>query len=182
MTIVRWWVRRGVLFAVLGVGCTAQSPAPVPPADLQRLTILPTVNSTGGELAISGDPLLEELFGKPRQMVEGYMVAKAAALLTGRGYAVSSVGAGSPALRFEIEEWDVDAAAFDFAVVTVSVRMTRAADATPLCTVRRAQWVVPTRGAASVMGARRLAADYIVEHLLAAWPRADRIEEDGSAP
>lgn len=174
-------LKRGLLFAVLGVGCMAHPPAAVPPPDLRQLTILPSTNATGSELAISGDPVLERFFGKPRRTVGEYMVAKAAALLAGRGYAVTSARAGLPALRFDIEDWEVDVAAFEFAVVTVSARLTRDEAAAPLWTTRRVHWVVPTRGAVSVTGARRLAADYIVDDLLAPWPRTDRTA-GGDAP
>jgi len=175
------WLKRGVFCAVLGVGCMAHPPAAVPPPDFRQLTILPSRNATGTELAISGDPVLEAFLGRPRRTVGEYMAAKAAALLAGRGYAVTSTRAGVPALRFAIEDWEVDVAAFEFAVVTVSARLTRDEAAAPLWTTRRVRWVVPTRGAVSVMGARRLAADYIVDDLLAPWPRADRIAE-GTAP
>jgi hypothetical protein len=171
----------GIVVLSVALGC-AKEPTPLAlPADLRAVAVLSTGNTTGSELTVSGGTFLERFLGRPLLTVEDFVTAKAAAVLDARGYVIApNATSDVPALRFDIEEWQTDVPAFEFVLVTVAARLTSQTRDTPLWELRRARWFVPTRGAESGTGARRLAAERIVEELLASWPPAN--EETDEEP
>jgi hypothetical protein len=148
---------------------------PPPPADLDALALLPTVNASGRTLLVSGEALLERALKRRPVTVGDHVTSHARAILRRRGYRLGA-GPGLPALRFEIERWDAEGYDTSSVTVDVAARLTAPDGKEILWEARRARWRISTMGAPTVSEARALAARSIATGLLASWQRPDPLD------
>ena len=153
-------------------GCVMRAGPLPPPADLDALALLPTMNTSGRKLLVRGDALLERMIKRRHVTVGDHVTSHARAFLRRRGYRLG-VDEELPALRFEIGRWDPEGYDTSSVTVNVAARLTAPDGKEVLWEVRRAGWRISTFGAPTVSEARAQAARSIATELLASWQALD---------